>query len=173
MAWYTIFVESGYEDLVVYLINRKIADFFKVDDYRLLVPKRKLIERKNGKKNKVIRKMFPGYVLVKTMDIYSFYKHTYQIPHILNYLRVGRFFLEIKENEINHIINLVNKDGIIEMSKGMRVGDSVRITNGPLVGSEGTIQKVDWRKCKVKVSFFINNCEFPIYLGLEDEYTIL
>lgn len=173
MAWYTIFVETGYEDLVVYFINNKCDDSLKNEDYHLLVPKRKLIERKDGKNKKVIRKMFPGYVLVKTMDIETFYKHTYQVPHILRFLRVGRAFLEIKENEINHIIKLVNREGIVEMSKGIRIGNSVRITNGPLMGNEGIIQKIDWRKSRAKVSLFVNNYEFPIYLGLEDEYQII
>lgn len=44
MAWYTIFVETGYEDLVVYFINNKCDDSLKNEDYHLLVPKRKLIE---------------------------------------------------------------------------------------------------------------------------------
>lgn len=109
----------------------------------MLVPKRKLIERKDGKNKKVICKMYPGYVLVKTMDIETFYKHTYQVPHILRFLRVGGGFLEIKENEINHIIKLVNKKGIVQMLKGIRIGNSVRITNGPLMGNEGIIQKID------------------------------
>ena len=173
MGWYTIFVESGYEDEVAYLIRTRNEELIEKSAYQLLIPKRRLIERRQGKNRKVVRKMFPGYILVETDNVLEFYKHICCIPHIRNILHVDGTFLEIKKKEINDILIFGNDNGIIEMSKGVRVGSTVHITEGPLVGYEGKIKKIDWRRCRVKVNFDINDCVFPIYLGLEDEYKII
>lgn len=58
MDWYAIFVETGEEDTVQKYIDHFLAE----ENVKTLVPRRKLIERKNGKTYEKIRHLFPGYV---------------------------------------------------------------------------------------------------------------
>ena len=60
MKWYAIFVETGREEEVQKFIELLFPD----EEIRTLVPKRKLIERKQGK-HETIKNLIPGYVLTK------------------------------------------------------------------------------------------------------------
>ena len=62
MKWYAIFVETGREEEV----QKFIELLFSEGEIRTLVPKRKLIERRQGKTYEIIRNLIPGYVLTHT-----------------------------------------------------------------------------------------------------------
>lgn len=170
MDWYAIFVETGYEDDVCYIIDRVMPYLLEGIEYRLLNPKRRLIERKKGVRKKVIRKMFPGYVFLSTNQIYDFFKRTRGLPRIIKILRNREQFCEVNWQEINQILEMVDREGIVDISKGFITGQQVQIIDGPLLGKEGIIRKVDKRKCRVKVEFVVNECSFFIDLGLEDSF---
>ena len=66
MHWYALFVKTGEEEQM-----RKFLDILLPDENRkILIPKRKLIERHQGKTYERVRTLLPGYVLIKTdMDV--------------------------------------------------------------------------------------------------------
>ena len=64
--WYVVHTYSGYENKVKANIE-KIVENRKMQDYILdvVVPMEEQIEIKDGKKRATLKKVFPGYVLVK------------------------------------------------------------------------------------------------------------
>ena len=64
--WYVVHTYSGYEnkvkaDLEKTIKNRELEDFF----FEIVVPMEEQIEIKDGKKKTNLKKVFPGYVLIK------------------------------------------------------------------------------------------------------------
>src|SRR5690554_7137970 len=64
--WYVIHTYSGYENKVKANLektveNRSLQDLI----FEIKVPMEEQIEEKNGKRKAVMRKIFPGYVMVK------------------------------------------------------------------------------------------------------------
>lgn len=167
MGWYVLFVETGYEDKFCRYARKIINQQYKELEYSLLVPKRKIFERKQGIRREVIKIIFPGYVFLETDSILDFFFQTRNSPHLIRFLRDDCHFLEVKREEIKPILLLIDSDGIIELSKAFIEDDVVKIKEGPLRGMEGVIKKIDKRKGRAKVSFILNECHILIDLGIE------
>ncbi|MCX8129419.1 MAG: antiterminator LoaP [Clostridia bacterium] len=166
MRWYVIFVETGYEEQVCKYINKAITDVFEDVNFNLLVPKRKIYERKQGIRREVVKMMFPGYVLVETDNILDFYLRLKGSPRVIKVLRNKEVFSEITNDEIKQILFLVNENGLIDISEAFIVNDKVQIINGPLYGNEGIIKRIDKRKGRAKVELSINYNSLLIDLGI-------
>lgn len=167
MGWYVIYVETGFEDDVCHFIDKLKLHLYNDIKYNLLVPKRKIYEKKQGIRKEVIKKMFPGYVLVETDKIDDFYIRARGGPHIIKFLKNNYNFLEVSIHEINQIINMVDNRGLINISNALVVNDKIHITDGPLLGREGIIKKIDKRKGRAKVEFTINYNSLLIDLGID------
>jgi transcriptional antiterminator NusG len=71
LDWYALFVLTGEEENVV-----KWLHYFFDNELRAVIPKRKLTERRQGKTERVIKIIFPGYVLVNVkMDLKIYYDY--------------------------------------------------------------------------------------------------
>lgn len=167
MSWYVIFVRTGFEDEFCRYTNKVKEQRYAGINYNLLVPKRKIFERKQGVKRQVIKTMFPGYVLLETETIYEFFFQAKNSPHIIRFLRDNAYFQEVRKEEIERILMMVDCRGLIEISKAFVENEKVRITDGPLLGREGIIQRIDKRKGRAKVKFAINENVLLIDLGIE------
>ena len=62
---------------------------------------------------------------------------------------------------------MVDSKGLIEISKAFVENERVRIEEGPLLGMEGTIERIDKRKGRAKVRFHLNEKSLLIDLGIE------
>ena len=167
MSWYVIFVETGCEDEFCRYTDRVRNLRYADIQFNLLVPKRKIIERKQGVKREVIKIMFPGYVLLETETIVEFFLQARNSPYIIRFLRNDTSFLEVKKEEIQPILSMVDSRGLIQMSKALIEDDKVRITDGPLLGREGVIKKINMRKGRARVKFIINDSSLLIDLGID------
>lgn len=173
MSWHVIFVESCYEETVIHLIDEIVAAKDFTVKYKLLLPKRRLIEKKSGKKREVNKIIFPSYIFVDTQDMLRFYLLIKGIPHIISILRDENFFLEVGEKEIKIILDMVDENGVIGLSRGIIVNQRIKIVAGPLYGREGLIRKIDKRKRRIKTEFKINEISYFIDLGMEDQFMIM
>lgn len=145
--WYAIFVKSGEEDCVKERLQYK----FNNTNLRVLVPKRKIRERKNGKWDFTIRTLFPGYVLLNGSLGVNEYYDMKGTPGIIKLLGDKNGPLEIRENEIIVISRLITDNEIIGISNVFVENGHVIVTDGPLLGVDGLIQSIDKRKGRVKV----------------------
>lgn len=144
--WYAAFVETGQEDN----IKMRLEYRFK-DRLHFYVPRRKLRERKDGQWHDVLRTLFPSYVLINGeigMDEYYEFKN---IPGLLKMLLSNGELISIPICEMDFISHLMAGGDIIGPSKLVEEGGHVRVTDGPLLGMEGYITKIDHRKGRVKV----------------------
>lgn len=166
MSWYAIFVVNGCEDELCFIIDKIKPYLFDGSNYNLLIPKRKLYERNQGTRKEVIKKMFPGYILIETDNITDFYTRAKKLPHIIKFLKSNNEFLEIRKEEIHPILQMTDKKGLIDISQAFIENEKIAVKEGPLLGMEDNIKKVDKRKGRAKVEFIINNNSRLIDLGI-------
>ncbi|EGD50903.1 NusG antitermination factor [Thermoanaerobacter ethanolicus JW 200] len=149
--WYVIFTRSGYENKVRDIIE----SCFKQEEVKLLIPKRKIIEREKGQPVERIRLLFPGYVFVNAEMSDDLY---YKMSDVLKrgiFLKEGKRPAFVKEEEMKIILSLTKNSDLIDLSKGIMEGERVKIIEGPLKGYEGLIKKIDKRKKRAKVMLSI------------------
>jgi transcriptional antiterminator NusG len=160
--WYALFVATGDEDKVKERIHLQMENEFKA-----LVPKRSMHERKGGKWEDKIRTLFPGYVLLKGQMSNQKYSLINHIPGVFRLLRDSDGFQEISEDEIGIIDRLTTNNEIIGRSSVYVLGGQVGVIAGPLLGLEGYIRAIDKRKGRVKVNFNLMGEPRTVELSVE------
>ncbi|MDR1233993.1 MAG: transcription termination/antitermination protein NusG [Holosporales bacterium] len=167
--WYIVHVHSGSEKRVVALINEQIEKKGMHDRFEeLLIPTEEVIEVKGGKKVKVDKKYFPGYVLVK-MKLDDDAMHLVRsIPKVSGFLGAKGKPSPVSEGEIKRILNQVKE--AMESPRNTityEMGDQVKVLEGPFASFTGFVEEVEEDKQKLKVSIMIFGRPTPIAL----EYT--
>ena len=166
MGWYALFVETGREELVEKQINSIMYSSEPDFPYELLIAKREIQEKKAGVMRTVIKRMFPGYILLQTEQVLDFYFKTKRCYRLLGVLRQEVFFKEIKLEEISNIVYMTDEDGVIGKSDVFVANDRIIVIKGPLKNYDGYIKKVDRRKNRVKVVFLFNGTKHYINLSV-------
>ncbi|MCY8910319.1 transcription antiterminator [Bacillus atrophaeus] len=171
MEWYALFVETGKEEVV----QQNLKLIFDKTLLDIVIPKRKIPEKKDGKVNHVIRIIFPGYVLVKTKMTARIYHKIKKIPNVCILVNRGVYyskdynenFTKIDEGEIKPLLKLLSKDDIIDYSKVYIEKSKVLVKCGPLKGNEAIIKRVDKRKNRAKILLNFLGKENTIDVGIE------
>ena len=151
-SWQVVHVLGGYEE--------KIRDFLNKDPRNsAFIPKKKKIFRKKGKNSIEEMVLFPNYVFVRTvMSHFDF------IKYIQLYLVGIEGFIKLLKHdtvgtdsllpeEINFLKNFLNENFVVDGSTGFIEGDSIIVTEGPLVGYESLIKKIDRHKRLAWIQF--------------------
>ncbi len=149
--WYVVYTYSGYENKVKATLekiveNRGLKD--KISE--VIIPMEEEIEIKDGKQKSSIKKVFPGYVLVKMIMEDETWYVVKSIKGVFNFVGVGEKPLPLTEKEMQSL-------GIDEIiSLDFEVGDSVRIITEPFYNYPAVVEEIfkDKRRIKVKVSMF-------------------
>ena len=161
-AWYVLFVNSNQEEKVKRILEKEVGD-----EYKFIVPTRELRERKNGKWHSVKKKLFPGYVLINGVMKIDIYCKLKRIPGIIKLLSSEDEVLTVDESELRVLKILIDNDNNIGITSLYKENDGVKIIAGPLMGLEGQIVKVDFRKGRAKVSLSFMNEGRVVELGIE------
>ena len=161
--WYALFAPNNTEEK----IKRQIDTNFN-DEINSFIYKRLLNERRNGKYEKVERKLFPGYIILKGNIDKELYSRMREVIKPLNILRNGEEILTIKDDELRIIERLTNNSrDLIEISSIYKENDKIKVLDGPLVGLEGRITSLNPRKGRAKVKLNFIGEERIVELGIE------
>ncbi len=160
--WYVVHTYSGYENKVASNLEKAIENQNLGDMIReVKVPTEKVVEIKDGKEREVERKIFPGYVLVKmVLNDRSWY--------IVRNVRGCTGFVGPSTKPIPLTEEEVKKLGVevktIKLS--YKIGEAVKITDGPLKNMVGTVTKIDTENKTVEVTVSMFGRETPAELEL-------
>ncbi len=154
--WYVVHTYSGFEEKVKASIEEKIKIKGLEDKItRILIPTEKVVELKGKKKKETDRKFYPGYMLVE-MELDD---ETWHL--IKNTLRVTGFVggakpVPLPEEEVEVILQQLEKGPVPVVKSRFEKGESVRITDGPFTDFVGYIDEVDMGhgRLRVMVSIF-------------------
>lgn len=162
--WYAIHTYSGYEEKVAESIRQRAGSLDMKDKiFKVLVPKEKMIEVKNGKRRVVEKRIFQGYVLVQmkmSEDAWYIVRNT---PSVTGFVGSGSDPTPLSDDEIEKI----NKRMGVEQPKhkiDFTIGEVVSITDGPFKGFDGAVNEIDAQKGKLKVLVNMFGRETPVEL---------
>ena len=158
--WYVVHTYSGYEnkvktDLEKTIKNRELEDFF----FDIIVPMEEQIEIKDGKRKTNLKKVFPGYVLVKMIVTEESWYIVRNTRGVTGFVGSGTDPIPLTNEEIR---NMGFETVVINID--YNVDDSVKVINGPLTGFIGTVQEINKEKNKVKVLVSMFGRETPVEL---------
>ncbi len=165
--WYAIHTYSGYEDAVVRYLRQRIESLeMQGKIFNVIVPKEKKIKIKSGKRQQVEEKIYPGYVLVDMiLDDDSWYV-VRNTPRVTGF--VGADTTKPTPLSTEEIESLMIKMGEKEtkFKIDFRVGEMVKIIDGPFKDHDGKISEINEEQGKVKIKIPVFGRETAIELDL-------
>ena len=132
-----------------------------------IVPKRKLYENRAGKAIQVVRKLFPGYVLVETNYVLELFILTRHCEKLLRLIPSRNCFKEIDLEEIQTIIQMTDSEGIIDFSQIVINENHITVLSGPLLRYTGFVYKINRHKKRAKIKLNLNSNENLIDIGVD------
>ncbi len=159
--WYVVQVPAGQEARVRVLIEREL-DGARGEDGRAVlrecfVPQYQTERKYRGQWRRVLRDLFPGYVVAVTHDADALNDRLRRVNAFTRILGSEKRFIPLDRAEMGLINALTaEKRRVIAMSRGVAAGDRVVITEGPLLGREGWIAEVSRSRstARVRVTMF-------------------
>ena len=160
--WQAVFVLTGHEDN----IKEKIEYALQDTTLKAVVPKRCIMERKDGRWHEKIKPLFPGYILLQGAIATPEYYLLKSVPGIIRFLKDNKDFYTICPEEIEVINHLMCNGDLIGISTAYQQDDKIIIVEGPLLGKEGLIIAVDQRKGRARVKLSLLGDERTVDLSL-------
>lgn len=162
--WYVIHTYAGYENRVMANLQKRVESMGMQDKiFQILVPMEKEITSKGGQRKTVMKKIFPGYVLVEMVvedDSWYVVRNT---PGVTGFVGSGSRPIPLSEEEINAILKQMG------LSEGkpridLEINQMVRVVDGPFKNFEGTVEEINVEKGKLKVAVSMFGREVPVEL---------
>jgi len=140
--WYVVHTYSGYEnkvkkDLENTIKNRELEDYF----FDIIVPMEEQIEIKDGKRKTNLKKVFPGYVLIKMIVTEESWYIVRNTRGVTGFVGSGTDPIPLTDEEIR---NMGFED--VSINVDYEVNDQVQIMNGAFEGFVGTVQEINTEK---------------------------
>ena len=163
--WYVVHTQSGYEKKVTANLAARILSMNMEEKiYETVIPMEEVDEFKNGRKQTVQKKVFPGYLLVRCqMDDDSWYciRNTPGVTGFVGQSKHGQKPTPLSRREVQTFL-AAKGDGTGGMPTRKKpkldyeVGESVRVKEGPFADFAGTVAEInaDHMKLKVLVNIF-------------------
>ncbi len=133
----------------------------------ILIPTEEVVEVRDGKKTRSTRKFFPGYVLVKmemSDEAWHVVKNT---PKVTGFVGTGNSPVPLSDAEVNRIVNQISVAAEKPKPKfEFRIGETVRIVDGPFSNFTGQVDEVNEDRETLKVMVTIFGRATPVELEL-------
>lgn len=150
--WYAVQTYSGYEDAVARYLKQRVDSLAMNDKiFNVLVPKETRIKIKNGKRRTVEEKIYPGYVLVDmvlTEDSWYVVRNT---PRVTGFVGPDSTKpVPLSRDEIDMIMaRMTGQEKKVKVD--FKIGEMVKITDGPFKDYDGKVSGIDESRGKIKV----------------------
>ena len=162
--WYVAHTYSGYENAVKTAIEKFVANRHLEDMILdIQIPLETVTEvTDSGETKEVERKVFPGYVLVKMVLTDESWHLVHNVRGAAGFVGSDGKAIPLTEQEI-YDLGVEHHEVVV----GYELGDSVKITDGPLSSFLGTVEEIDAEKNKVCVVVSMFGRETPVELELD------
>ena len=167
--WYVINTYSGHENKVKTNLEHRIMSMNQAPRFRrVVVPTEQVIETKEGQKVQTEKRVLPGYVLVNmdmTDEAWTVVKNT---PGVTGFVGAGSKPVPLSQPEVDRILH-TNAGGAAPARNQVEfsLGESVKVTSGPLSDFDGEIVDVNPDQQKLKVLVDIFERQVPVELGFD------
>ena len=164
MKWYVLRAAGGKEKKAKEYLEKEIERSGIEDQVgQVLVPVKKEIVTKNGKRKAMDKLLFPGYVLIQaelSAKLENIIRNL--VPGMAGFLtekkstsgsQFERIPVPLRDEEVQRILGNQdeNAESAAEIVVNYEIGDAVKITDGPFSGFSGTVDEILEDRSKVKV----------------------
>ena len=162
--WYVVHTYSGYENAVAAAVmkaaeNRRMTDLIS----EVNIPMETVTEiTESGEQKTVERKVFPGYVLVKMILTDDSWHLVHNVRGATGFVGSDGKAVPLTEQEILDL-GVERREIVV----GYAVGDSVKVTDGPLSGFIGVVDELEPERDRVRVVVSMFGRETPVDLELD------
>lgn len=163
--WYVVHCYSGYENKVRHAIEQRIETMGMRDKiFDVIVPTEEEIEIKDGKRRNIEKRVFPGYILVEMkMDEDSWYV-VRNTPGVTGFVGMGNDPTPLRQEEVKAIMDRMLAEDGPKVKPKFKVGEKVRIIDGPFNDFIGTVALIEAEKQKVRVMVNFFGRDTPVEL---------
>ena len=175
--WYFVHTYSGHENKVRHSIKATVDQMDAKDRvFHVVVPTEDEIEIRDGQRRTVKRKLYPGYVLVQTVELEldsddseakrisqdTFYMIR-NTTGVTGFVSAGDRPVPLSQEEVNHILRAMRMEQP-RVRIAFTPGQNVRIVTGPFEDFVGTVDEINMEKGNVRVLVNMFGRETPVTL---------
>jgi transcription termination/antitermination protein NusG len=169
--WYFVHTYSGHENKVRHAIKATVEQMDAKDKvFHVVVPTEDEVEIRDGQRRTVKRKLYPGYVLVQTIELKEGDPDSDDAWHMIRnttgvtgFVSSGTRPVSLSPEEVQHILRAMRMEQP-RVRIGFVPGQNIRIITGPFEDFVGTVDDIDTEKGKVKVLVNMFGRETPVTL---------
>jgi transcription termination/antitermination protein NusG len=162
--WYVVHTYSGYENKVKANLektieNRNLQELI----LEVQVPMEEQVEMKDGKRKVTLKKIFPGYVLVKMLMTDDSWYVVRNTRGVTGFVGPGSKPIPLTDTEVESM-------GIKEKLKefDLSVGEIIRVISGPLENYTAVVEAINHEKHKIKATVNMFGREISAELEFKD-----
>ena len=162
--WFVVHCYSGYEKKVRHNLEQRIETMGMRDMiFDVIIPTQEEVEVKDGKRRTVERHIFPGYVLVNLILTEESWFVVRNTPGVTGFVGMGNLPTPLRPEEVAQIIKRMESDSPM-VNVTFKVGERVRIVDGPFNDFRGIVADIDMDRTKVRVMVSFFGRETPVEL---------
>jgi transcriptional antiterminator NusG len=162
--WYVVHCYSGYENKVRHNLEQRIETMGMKDRiFDVVVPTEEEIEVKDGKRKTIERRVFPGYILVQMIMTEESWYVVRNTPGVTGFVGMGNEPTPLRPEEVSSIIKRMEAEAP-RIKVTYKIGQKVRIIDGPFNDFIGTVDDIDMERAKVRVMVSFFGRETPVEL---------
>ena len=163
--WYVLHTYSGYENKVKKNLETRIETMGLENNVFAIEMVTEIKE--GGRRVESEKKVFPGYVLVRMELDDRSWAAVRNTPGVTGFVGSQGNPAPLTRDEYNKIMKRTSREAPKKTSTNLEVGQSVKVTHGPLAEFDGTISEVMPDAGKVKVMVSIFGRETPVELSFD------
>jgi transcriptional antiterminator NusG len=158
--WYVVHTYSGYENKVKVNLEKAIENR-NLEEYvhDIQVPMEEVVEVKDGKKKIILKKVFPGYVMVKMLMTDESWYIVRNTRGVTGFVGPGSKPVALTEDEVR-TMGIAEKTIVVDYE----IGENIQVTFGPLEGFVALIQEIHPERQKIKALINMFGRETPVEL---------
>ena len=162
--WYVVHTYSGYEnkvktDLEKTIKNRELEDFF----FNIVVPMEEQVEIKEGKRKTNLKKVFPGYVLVKMIVTEESWYIVRNTRGVTGFVGPGSKPVPLTDEEMASMGLKVDAPNV-----PFSIGDLVVVKSGVWEDTTGIVRQIDHQNRMVTINIDMFGRETPVEISFND-----
>ncbi|MCI0515104.1 transcription termination/antitermination protein NusG [candidate division KSB1 bacterium] len=164
--WYAIHVLSGHEQRVKAYLENEIKRVGLADKItQILIPSEEITEMREGRKKVKSKVFFPGYMLLEAVLDKDTQHVILNTPGITNFVGPKNKPQPLRQTEVERIMGRVLESSQREkMSVPFKVGDPIKVIDGPFTDFTGFVEEINEEKNKLKVMVSIFGRATPVEL---------
>jgi len=162
--WFVVHTYSGHEERVKKNLEQRIKVMDAGDEIsEVVIPTEEEIEVKNGQRRTVSKKILPGYVLIQMKMSDQSWLIVRNTPGVTGFVGSGNKPAPLGEGEVSQILKQMEAEAP-RLKIGFRVGQSVRVIDGPFIDFIGVVDNINTEKGKVRVMLSLFERDTPVEL---------